>query len=181
MTSRPLQDSDSSHSQAIPATRPRRSVKPPQLKAAVITRRVQNQSKRKIAKDLGITRNTVATILEESHIEQHLQAFQVESVGLVPASLQVYRDRLAKGSEFVATKVLENTIWPLTSKAGKAGDPGLVLAIQNLMGNITVQSQANQQDKLAKPTLDLQPISTQSAQEPVTDSVSMHQNSAEKA
>lgn len=117
------------------------------LKAEVITRRVQKQSKRQIAKALGITRNTVATILEESHIEQHLQAFQVESVGLVPASLQVYRDRLAKGSEFVATKVLENTIWPLSSKAGRGPDPGLTLAIQNLMGNITVQSQGNEQDK----------------------------------
>ena len=38
----------------------------------------------------------------------------------------------------MAIKVLENTIWPLNAKQGKAPDPGLTIAIQNLM-----QVQAN--------------------------------------
>lgn len=123
--------------------KPRRSRKAPGIKAAVITRRVNNESKRKIAKDLGITRNTVATILEESHIEQHLQAYQHQSMELIPEALRVMRVRLQGNSENAAIKTLESTIWPLTDKRNKGnGDQGVVLAIQNLMGNVQVGAQA---------------------------------------
>ena len=117
----------------------RRSRKAPGIKAEVITRRVQGQSKRSISKDLGITRNTVATILEESHIEQHLQTYQVQSVELVPEALRVMKVRLAANSENAAIKTLESTIWPLNAKQSRTPDAGLTVAINQLMGNVTVQ------------------------------------------
>jgi predicted transcriptional regulator len=114
----------------------RKSRKAPSIKAAVITRRVNGQSKYKIASELGITRPTVTAILEESNIEQHLKSYQDQSVDLIPAAIEVYRDRLRKGSETAATNVLTNTIWPLSEKRNGTQLAGLQLnvAIQNLMG-----------------------------------------------
>jgi hypothetical protein len=146
---------------AITVKPQRKSRKAPGLKADVITRRVQGQSKRSISKDLGITRGTVATILEESHIEQHLETYQAQSVELVPEALRVMKVRLSMNSENAAIKTLESTIWPLNAKQNsKAADPGLVLAIGQLMGNVSVTTtnSALLADQPKSTTLDVVPL-----------------------
>ena len=85
----------------------RRLRKPPALKAEVIVRRVNSQSKSKIAHDLGITRPTVTRILEESNIEQYLVSGQLQCARLIPKAVNVVSDRLDKGSENAAFKLLE--------------------------------------------------------------------------
>lgn len=131
---------DSAQLQTIPALKTARSRKAPSLKTAVIVRRSQGQDKTRISKDLGIARNTVTRILEENDVTRHLEANRGASLDLIPKAIQVAHDRLSKGSENMAIKVLENTIWPLNQKQGKPQDQGLVLAIGNLMGNVTVSS-----------------------------------------
>ena len=127
----------------IPARKPRKSTKPPAIKASVITRRVQGQSKRSIARDLHITANTVDTILEESQIDSHLESGQRLSVTLIPEAIRVAKHRLSQNSENMAIKVLENTIWPLNNvkRSGMADNIGLTVAIQQLiMPNTTTNS-----------------------------------------
>lgn len=145
------QDSQPAQLQAIPGYKkpypPRKSRKAPAVKTAVIAKRAQGQNITSIANDLGITRNTTRSIIEESDIDRQLESGQLQSLSLIPAALRVMHDRLAKGSENAAIKTLEATIWPLQSKTSKQQDPGLVLAIQNLMGNVTVGSAA----QLAQP------------------------------
>jgi hypothetical protein len=131
----------------------RKSRKAPGIKADVITRRVQGQSKRSISKDLGITRGTVSTILEESHIEQHLENYQAQSVELIPEALRVMKVRLAANSENAAIKTLESTIWPISDKRNKAPDVGLTVAIQNLM-------QVSLHNNAAQPSTDTSTQST---------------------
>lgn len=124
---------------AIPALKIRRSRKAPAIKTAVIIKRSQGQDKTSISNDLGIARNTVTRILEESNVEQTIEANRAASLGLIPSAIRVAEFKLSQNSENMAIKVLENTIWPLNTKQGKSADPGLTLAIQNLMGNVTVQ------------------------------------------
>jgi DNA-binding transcriptional MocR family regulator len=128
-----------SSGQQVSVSKPRKCRTAPGIKTAVIQRRVSNQSKRKIASELGIGRNTVTRILEDSHVEQALECGIQASVGLIPQAIRVAEFKLSQNSENMAIKVLENTIWPLNTKQGKPQDPGLTLAIQNLMGNVTVQ------------------------------------------
>lgn len=110
-----------------------KSRKAPAIKTAVIVQRAQGKAKSHIARDLGITHNTVNVILEESDIERHLSANQAASLSLIPAAIRAAHVRLKMNSETMAIKVLENTIWPLNGKTGKANDAGLTLAIQNLL------------------------------------------------
>lgn len=137
----PPLSSNSSHLQAIPVRKFPRSRKPPAIKTAVILKRANGEDKTKIANDLGITRNTVRAILEESDIDRHLESGQIQIVQLIPEAIRVAKHRLAQNSENMAIKLLENTVLPIQGKAGKAGDPALVLAIQTLMGNVTVHTQ----------------------------------------
>ena len=130
-------------SKAVVVRKKGRSRKSPALKTAVIIKRSQGRDKTSISKELGIARNTVSRILEESDVDLHITAGQQASLGLIPAAIRVAEHRLALNSENMAVKVLENTIWPLKDRVGKsAGDPSLVLAIQNLMGNVNVQNSA---------------------------------------
>ena len=135
-----------------PTTAPklRKSRKAPAVKTAVIAKRAQGQSITNIARDLRITRNTTRTIIAESDIDRQIQSGQLQSLSLIPKALKVADMRLEKGSETMAIEVLRQSIWPLNAKQGKAGDPGLTVAINQLMGNVTVQSQATQQDTEAK-------------------------------
>jgi hypothetical protein len=117
------------------AKKPRKSTKAPGIKAAVITSRVQGKSKRSISMDLGITRNTVDTILEESNIEQHLISGETTAFGLMHKSLDVLDQRLSKGSESAATYLLSNTLFSerYSKKATPPADVVVNLAIQNLI------------------------------------------------
>lgn len=123
--------------------KPKTSRKAPATQNAILAKRAAGHSKAKISRDLGISPNTTTSILELNDFDRNLQTEQRESLRLIPRAIQVAHDRLAKGSENMAIHVLENTIWPLQSKTSKQSDPGLVLAIQNLMGNVTVQSPAS--------------------------------------
>jgi transposase-like protein len=142
LSSMATQNSQPSDSQAIPALKRPRSRKSPAIKTAVIAKYAQGQDKTSIANELGITRNTVRAIVNETDVDRHLSANQTVSLELIPRAIQVAHDRLAKGSENMAIHVLENTIWPLNAKTSKSIDTGLTLAIQNLMGNVQVNAPA---------------------------------------
>jgi hypothetical protein len=121
--------------------KPKTSRKAPATQNAILAKRAAGHSKAKISRDLGISPNTTTSILELNDFDRNLQTEQAQSLSLIPRAIQVAHDRLAKGSENMAIKVLENTIWPLQSKTSGKGDPSLVLAIQNLMGNVQVNQQ----------------------------------------
>lgn len=119
--------------------KPKKTLKSPTVQAQVLTRRANGDSKLKISKDLKMSRNTVISILDLNNYEQTLQSERVSSLSLIPAARKAVEHRLKMNDGNIGIKVLENTIWPLNEKQGKSsGDPSLVLAIQNLMGNVTV-------------------------------------------
>jgi hypothetical protein len=122
------------------AYKPKTSRKAPATQNAILAKRAAGHSKAKISRDLGISPNTTTSILELNDFDRNLQAEQRTSLSLIPRAIQVAHERLAKGSENMAIHVLENTIWPLNAKQGKTSDPGLTLAIQNLMGNVQVNT-----------------------------------------
>lgn len=104
----------------------------------MIVQRSQGRAKSHIAKDLGITHNTVNRILEESDVERLCTAGQQLSAGLIPQAIRVAEHRLSQNSENMAIKVLENTIWPLNGKNRSAGMRGdLMVNIQNLIQSTT--------------------------------------------
>jgi hypothetical protein len=118
--------------------KPTKTLKPPAIQSAILAKRASGSSKAKIAKELGMAVNTVTNVLELNDFDRSLEVEQRTSLALIPRAIQVAHDRLSKGSENMAIKVLENTIWPLNAKTSKQQDAGLTLAIQNLMGNVTV-------------------------------------------
>jgi hypothetical protein len=124
------------------AYKPKKTLKPPAIQSAILAKRANGSSKAKIAKELGMAINTVTNVLELNDFDKNLQTEQAQSLKLIPKAIQVAHDRLSKGSENMAIHVLENTIWPLQSKTSKPHDPGLTLAIQNLMGNVQVNAPA---------------------------------------
>jgi hypothetical protein len=136
------QNSPTSALEPIPATKkpykPRKTLKPPALQAKVLTKRHMGDSKRQIAKDLGIAFNTVTSIVELNNFDSTLQSEQAESLNLIPLARNAVLERLKKNDGNIGLRVLENTIWPLNAKTSKQQDPHLTLAIQNLMGNVTV-------------------------------------------
>jgi hypothetical protein len=154
-----------SHSPVEPR-KPRRSVKAPGIKAEVIRRRINNDSKRNIAKELGITRNTVTTILEEGHVEQALSTGIQLTAGLIPKAIGVISKRLDMNSENAAVKLLEATIWPLDRKNSNRGlghDTLLQVAITNLIQPTTSNggsAQSAQAETTPNPqVVDITPVS----------------------
>jgi transposase-like protein len=128
------QNAQQAHLQGIPARKPRRSTKPPHVKAQVIAKRyVENKQIAEIARDTGMSRPTVYAILDEANLDGQIETGRKLSAGLIPQAIKVAEIRLAANSENMAIKVLENTIWPLNAKTSKTNDPSLTLAIQNLM------------------------------------------------
>jgi hypothetical protein len=115
------------------AYRPKSSRKAPAIQSAILAKRANGQSKLKIKRDLGIAYNTVTNVIDLNNFDETLQRERLASMDLIPESIRVAKHRLSQNSENMAIKVLENTIWPLNSKQGKAPDPGLTIAIQNLM------------------------------------------------
>ena len=65
-------------------------------------------NKSQIAEDLKITRNTVASILSQSDIQQHVEEIRSDMVvhGDLWQARRVMKDRLNKGSESAATTIL---------------------------------------------------------------------------
>jgi len=79
------------------------------VQAAVTARAIAGQSKRKIARDLKIARNTVTGILAESELNQLVQEGKTGVYSLIPLAVNTYRYHLGKKSHPVATRVLEGT------------------------------------------------------------------------
>src|SRR5882762_8176838 len=142
MSTDPATIAPQSDSQPHRAYKPKSSRKAPAIQNAILAKRANGASKLKISKDLQIGYNTVTSVIELNDFDTTLANEQKESLRLVPRAIQVAHDRLTKGSENMAIKVLENTIWPLNAKTSKPHDVGLTLPIQNLMGNVQVNAVA---------------------------------------
>jgi len=91
--------------------------------------------------------NTVKAILEESNVDKLVESGRVQVCNLIPESIRVVKHRLEKNSETAAFKVLEGIGVLGTGKLARQQDAGLTLAIQNLMGNVTVNQPQNANDK----------------------------------
>jgi len=70
--------------------------KPEAVKQAVVSKRLQGDSKRKIARELQINRETVNNILDESQVEPALAQWRRDYLQLVPAALNVVKTVLLK-------------------------------------------------------------------------------------
>ena len=79
-----------------PASMKGKSTKPEPVKAAVISRRVLGDSKMKIARDLGITTNTVRRILTESEMIEAVQDGRSRAIGMIPKALDAVEAGLDK-------------------------------------------------------------------------------------
>lgn len=132
-----VQNADSSHLQAIPERKARRSSKPPAVKAAVLIKRSQGVTKSQIARDLEITRPTVNAIIEESDLDRQLSSGVLLCSTLIPKAIGVVDQRLEKGSEAAAFRLLEGIgVLGNQAKASKSNmlaDMHLQVAIQNLI------------------------------------------------
>lgn len=115
----------------------KRTNKAPSVKNAVVARRASGQSNSKIARDLGIAVNTVKSIANLTDIDKILEDQAFQSAKLIPEAIRVAGVRLAKDSENMAIKVLENTIWPmnerLTGTKRMTGDVTLNQTLQVLL------------------------------------------------
>jgi hypothetical protein len=144
-TSTAAPDTPAEQLQPIPVYKkpypPRRSRKPQAIKTAVVAKRANGQNKSSIARDLQITTNCVTAIIEESDIDRILQDGQIETLRRVPAALKTLDIRLEKNSENAAIWLLDKCFD--SKKIGRTPDAGLTLAIQNLMGNVTVATTSN--------------------------------------
>jgi H2-forming N5,N10-methylenetetrahydromethanopterin dehydrogenase-like enzyme len=87
------------------------SRKAPALKNNVIARRMAGEPKSKIARDLGMSVNTVASIIELSDIDKMLQSGQVESHRLIPKSISVVSNKLDVNDLDAAKFILSNTVF----------------------------------------------------------------------
>jgi hypothetical protein len=141
-----------SDSQAITAPKRSRSIKPPSVKAAVISSRINGTSKLQISRDLQMSKNTVNRILEEADLDALMEDGRLSTLRRVPAALRTLDARLEKNSENAALWLLDKC-FDGKKIAGKQ-EPGLTIAIQNLM-----QVQAPQQDKQDTQAIDTQPVS----------------------
>lgn len=75
------------------------SKKPESTKQAVVSKRLQGASKREIARDLGIHRETVDSILDESQVEAAMAQCRQDYLKLAPRALDVVERFLIAGSE----------------------------------------------------------------------------------
>jgi hypothetical protein len=89
------------------AVKPRRSTKPPSVKASVVAKRVGGQTITQIAHDLEISRPTVYAILDESNIDAALEDGRLGAMKRVPQALCVLDNRLDKNSESAALWLLD--------------------------------------------------------------------------
>jgi hypothetical protein len=71
--------------------------KSPQSQQAVIAKRLRGDSKRQIARDLGMGRNTVDRILSESQVEAAVAQGRTQLVELVPRAIQVIAKAIDDG------------------------------------------------------------------------------------
>lgn len=75
------------------------SRKPTAVKTAVIAKTVAGKTKTQIAKELGVTRNTVRRILNESEIDQILGEGKSAIMQLVPHAAKRYGQKVKRSPE----------------------------------------------------------------------------------
>ena len=78
----------------VQARKARNSTKPPVLQAAVIAKYAEGRNKSQIAQDLGMHRNTVASILNDGEIQQYVQESRSRCVSLAPAAVDAIEYRI---------------------------------------------------------------------------------------
>jgi hypothetical protein len=93
---------------ATPTSFPRskHSTKPAVVKAAVIIRAAAGRSKKRIAKDLGLSRNTVSSILNEAEVSTVIEQGKSDVLRMVPKATEVFNHALDQNNTRVATSVL---------------------------------------------------------------------------
>lgn len=84
-----------------------RSIKAPAVKTEIIARRVQGQSRTKIAKEMGIAPNTVSSIVALSNIDSMMEDGRLGAMKRLPKALDVLDVRLEKNSESAAIWLLD--------------------------------------------------------------------------
>ena len=103
------QNGPQSHLQPARASIKRKSRQDAIVQSAAIAQRMLNVPKTKIAKDLGIARGTLDTILDSAQIEQTILAGRSRAISLIPRSLDVCEYRLGKNDGNVALSLLRGT------------------------------------------------------------------------
>lgn len=115
-----------------------RSTIAPAKKIAILAKRATGGSKASISKDVGVAIGTVTKVLNENDFDRAIEEGRFQSVRLIPVALQGLEKSMSKGDGQVCNRFLEN-VGVLAEKSGKrVQDQSLVLAIQNLMGNVTL-------------------------------------------
>lgn len=95
--------------QPVTAPKPRRSTKSSTVKNAVLAKYVAGEPKAKIARDLEMAPGTVTSILSLAEIDAHVLEGRSDCIRMIPRSVRVIGDRLAKGSETAALAILRGT------------------------------------------------------------------------
>jgi hypothetical protein len=134
----PSQDCALAQPQPRRAYKPRRTIKSQAIQNAVIAKHIGGTSKLQISKDLQLAPNTVTSILDLSNVDEVMADGRLATLKRVPAALKTLDIRLEKNSENAAIWLLDKCFD--AKNASRKPEPGLTLAIQNLMGNVTVQS-----------------------------------------
>jgi len=86
-----------------------KSTKPEPVKAAVIARTVQGESKSKIARDLEIDRATVRRIIDASEISRIVEEGKSECYGMVPKSVSNIEAAVNQGDVKASFGILKGT------------------------------------------------------------------------
>lgn len=73
------------------------SIKPPAVQALVIAKSLNGDSKRQIAEDLGIARDTVTKILSSAEIDQYVNEGKSELIRLIPDSVTALKKAIHAG------------------------------------------------------------------------------------
>jgi hypothetical protein len=123
---------DTLQSDSKPTFPPDRAVKPrkirnaPGIKTSIIQQRLSGKSKRSIANELKIGRNTVTKVLQDSNVEQALNAGLLSCAPLIPKAVQALEKTLDRGDGALGLKFL-NDIGVLGDRKGNAAPESLHL------------------------------------------------------
>lgn len=119
--------------QAIPVRKQRKSRQDALTQTAVIARYALKESKSKIAKDLGLARNTVSTILSAPEIEQHVLAGRSRAISMIPRALDAVEYRITeKRDGNVALGILRGTQVLVNQQIGQSTTNNFAVMIAQL-------------------------------------------------
>lgn len=83
------------------------SRKSPAIKNEIVARRLMGQNKTQIARDLGIAKNTVSSVIELNDVDRMLEDGRIGTMQRVPEALKTLDVRLEKNSESAALWLLD--------------------------------------------------------------------------